>query len=180
MKLQYLALSLILCATASIARRTAKLAPLYTPQAAQLLEDSYIVILKSDVPEKRFNAHMNALEIANFARPVQGANSGLEHVFNNDIVKGYSGKFSEDVVEMIRRRPEVDYVERDQIMRVAKTQERVPWVGDLRPINYREYLLDNRCAGSCSHLASRASRPRKGIPIRVCRKWWRGRHGVCN
>lgn len=128
MQLRFLSLYLVVCTTTCIAKRAAKIAPLYVPSAAKLLDDSYIVVLKSDVPQKLFNAHMNLLDAASQTMPVQGMDGGLEHVFDNHIVKGYSGKFSKDVIKMVRMRPEVDYVEQDQIMRVAKTQDKAPWV----------------------------------------------------
>lgn len=128
MQLRSFIIYLVVCTAACIAKRAAKIAPLYVPPAAKLLDDSYIVVLKSDIPERLFNAHMSLLEASSRTKPVHGVDSGLEHVFDNHIIRGYSGKFSKEVIEMIRMRPEVDYVEQDQIMRVAKTQDKAPWV----------------------------------------------------
>ena len=53
--------------------------------------------------------------------------SGLKHVWNSHI-RGYAGAFTEDVIDLIRGQPEVDYVERDQIVHALETQHSAPWV----------------------------------------------------
>ena len=124
----------------SAKRKPTPLAPLYTPRSGpvRLLEDSYIVVLKDDVQPRVFDAHLNVLREASVAMPLRRAGAGddasdddvggLERVFRSEIVKGYTGRFSKEVVEMIRMMPEVEYVEQDQIMRVASTQENTTWV----------------------------------------------------
>jgi cerevisin len=44
--------------------------------------------------------------------------SGICHVFDEG-VRGYTGMFTESVVDKIREMPEVDYVEKDQIVRIT-------------------------------------------------------------
>lgn len=46
----------------------------------------------------------------------------IEHEYNVGSFKGYSGSFENQVVELIRGRPEVKYVERDQIMYASNVQ----------------------------------------------------------
>src|SRR5262249_46806486 len=47
--------------------------------------------------------------------------SKVRHVYDMDDLKGYSGHFSPALVDDIRQRPEVAYVERDQVMQVLST-----------------------------------------------------------
>jgi cerevisin len=61
------------------------------------------------------------LTAANESDPLQlddDVKSGIHYVINGD-VKGYSGMFTESVVDKIREKPEVDYVEKDQIVRMC-------------------------------------------------------------
>ena len=106
------------------------IAPLNVPQVAphDLLNDSYIVMLKEGVQPSLFASHMNFLQYANQENPLLGDESGLNHVFDSHVAKGYTGKFSKEVIEMIRRQPEVDYVEHDQIVYALETQKGAPWV----------------------------------------------------
>ncbi|KAI0295345.1 hypothetical protein B0F90DRAFT_1820618 [Multifurca ochricompacta] len=50
----------------------------------------------------------------------------------------YAGKFTENVIERIREMPEVNYVERDQIIRTQNIQEPAPW--GLARISHRPKL----------------------------------------
>lgn len=106
------------------------IAPLNVPQVAphDLLNDSYIVMFKEGVQPSVFASHFNFLEYANEANPLQGGEDGLAHVYDSHVAKGYAGKFSKSVVEMIRRQPEVDYVEHDQMVYALETQKGAPWV----------------------------------------------------
>ena len=61
---------------------------------------------------------------------------GVKHIYDGH-VKGYAGAFSDAVIDRIRQLPEVDYVEKDQIVRTLdiepvitgyKTQGNAPWV----------------------------------------------------
>lgn len=109
------------------------LAPLFDAPAAGhgIINNSYIVILKSDLPPALMDNHINFLQSAHAANPLVGAESGLKHVYDSHI-KGYAGSFSPSVVEEIRSMPEVDFVERDQIVRAndIEIQKSAPWVSD--------------------------------------------------
>jgi cerevisin len=96
------------------------------------INNSYLVMLKNDVPSSVMQNHFNFLTVAHESDPLQldgGVQSGIRHVYNGHI-KGYSGMFTDGVVERIRGMPEVDYVERDQIVRTTSvaTQRSAPWV----------------------------------------------------
>ena len=110
------------------------IAPLYIPPAPaqDLVNNSYIVILKDDISPSAFTAHLNFVSLLKEVSPLQGdaddSEFESEHVYDSAIAKGYAGRFSEDAVEMIRRRPEVQYVEQDQIISGDSIQENAPWV----------------------------------------------------
>jgi cerevisin len=96
------------------------------------INNSYIVMLKHDVPSSIMHNHLNFLAMAHQFDPFQAVGdveSGLRHVYDGHI-KGYAGVFTDAVVERIREMPEVDFIERDQIVRTmnVKTQRSAPWV----------------------------------------------------
>ena len=106
------------------------LAPLHTAEHEAphgLISDSYIVMLKKDMPLAALDNHYNFLEAAHAEDPHLDGNGGIRHVFDSHI-KGYAGKFTDRVLQRIREMPEVDYVERDQIVRTHKIQKAAPWV----------------------------------------------------
>ncbi|KAF8271026.1 peptidase S8/S53 domain-containing protein [Lactarius quietus] len=53
-------------------------------------------------------------------------------------MKGYAGRFTDTVLQRIREQPEVDYVERDQIVRTQDIQRTAPW--GLARISHRPKL----------------------------------------
>lgn len=96
------------------------------------VNNSYIVMLKDDVAPERMTNHMNFVQAVHNEHPLVSEDEfarGLRHVYDGH-VKGYSGHFSEQVIERIRGMPEVDFVERDQIVRTTdiSTQRGAPWV----------------------------------------------------
>lgn len=115
------------------ARSSFAVAPLYTEEHPHgTVNNSYIVMLRHDIAPELMDNHMNFLQLAHSENPLVGDNDlsdGLRHVYNGQ-VKGYAGRFSENTIERIRQMPEVDYVEKDQIVRTTEstTQIGAPWV----------------------------------------------------
>jgi len=68
---------------------------------------------------------LELLQAAHNADPLQSENAGVRHVY--DHFNGYSGRFTPQVVEQLRAMPEVDYIEKDQIVRTMKVQSGAPW-----------------------------------------------------
>jgi len=106
------------------------------------INSSYIVMLKPDVPSSVMQNHLNFLTAAHESDPLQlydDVESGIRHVYDGH-VKGYSGMFTDSVVDKIREMPEVDYVEKDQIVRTTAvhTQLSAPW--GLARISHRKRL----------------------------------------
>lgn len=109
------------------------LAPLmasYHPHGT--INDSYIIVLKKDVSQNVLQNHFNFLQMAHEADPLTGELSGLRHTYSSNIL-GYSGRFTNGVLDLIRAMPEVDYVERDQIVRTMDVQKQAPWVSNHCP-----------------------------------------------
>ncbi|KAF8841753.1 hypothetical protein BDN67DRAFT_966852 [Paxillus ammoniavirescens] len=109
-----------------------------------IVNNSYIVVLKDDVPASLMQNHLNFLQTAHHSDSFlgDGVATGLRHVYDTHI-KGYAGEFTDGVLEQIRRMPEVEYIERDQIVRTMeiealKSQKGAPW--GLARISHRSRL----------------------------------------
>ncbi|RDB25302.1 Subtilisin-like serine protease pepC [Hypsizygus marmoreus] len=101
------------------------------------LNNSYIVMLKHDLPPSLKTNHFNFLQMAHNADPLAAEGSGIQQVYDGHI-NGYAGRFSEKVVEQLRALPEVAYVEQDQIVRTMDIQKSAPW--GLARISHRPRL----------------------------------------
>lgn len=87
-------------------------------------------MFKDDAPVEAMSSHLDflsALQQANVLNDGLGE-SGLNHVWTSEVVRGYSGRFSSEIVDMIRAQPEVDFVEHDQVVTVYEKQKAAPWV----------------------------------------------------
>ncbi|KAI0764380.1 peptidase S8/S53 domain-containing protein [Trametes elegans] len=111
------------------------------------VNNSYIIMLKDGVAPTLMQNHMNFLQNVHASDPLADALEGLTHVYDSH-VKGYAGKFSESTIDQLRMLPEVDYVEKDQIVRTLEverleaekhtTQKGAPW--GLARISHRAKL----------------------------------------
>lgn len=114
------------------------------------INNSYIVMLKPDVLPSIFQSHFNFLSKVHDADPLLGdVGSGIRHVYDGHI-KGYSGMFTDGVVDQIRQMPEVDYVERDQIVKTTDVQKQAPWVS-LTLMMHRHHSPADNVTGSCPY-----------------------------
>jgi len=102
------------------------------------INNSYIVILKDGLaPALKMN-HLNFLDKVHLEDPFFGGDfSGLRHIYDGHI-NGYSGVFTDNVVEQLRKSPEVEYVEKDQLVRTMDVQRGAPW--GLARISHRPRL----------------------------------------
>lgn len=99
------------------------------------INNSYIVVLKDDVPPSLMQNHLNFLQSAHQGDSLlgDGVASGLRHVYDTHI-RGYAGQFTNGVLDQIRQMPEVDFIERDQIVHTTDeidtmgSQKSAPWV----------------------------------------------------
>jgi cerevisin len=73
------------------------------------------------------DAHVDWLQQVH-AQDMAG-HSGMRHSYDIGALKGYSGTFSPDLLERIRSRPDVAYVERDSVVWASDVEKGAPWVG---------------------------------------------------
>ena len=97
------------------------------------VNNSYIVMFKDDVKPELMDNHFNFLQAAHYADPLLADQSGIRHVYNGHI-SGYAGFFSDAVVDQLRSLPEVEYIERDQIVHTTDVQKTAPWVSSIPAI----------------------------------------------
>jgi cerevisin len=111
---------------------------------ANPIPNSYIVILKDGISPATFLAHTNFVENIH-AQAQSGPDAftdiehGLKNIYNSHM-KGYAGTFSPGTIKQILARPEVDYVEPDQVVHTMNitTQNMAPW--GLARLSHRERL----------------------------------------
>merc|ERR1712063_124248 len=83
------------------------------------VNNSYIIVLKDHVSPQLKENHLNFLQSLHQSSPLVGDElSGIQKVYEG--INGYAGRFTDSVIQQLRTLPEVDYIERDQIVR---TQE---------------------------------------------------------
>ncbi|KAJ1306096.1 hypothetical protein OPQ81_010807 [Rhizoctonia solani] len=121
------------------------LAPVVShPSAEQaIIPNQYIVVLKPEATLDDLNSHAMSVQAHDEENPLTGG-SGLLHIFDGAI-KGVAGKFSDATLDKIRAMPEVEYVERDQVVYAIgepedqhATQRGAPW--GLARISHRNKL----------------------------------------
>lgn len=119
-------------ARSSPSNDSTRLAPLMVPaDSSRVLADHYIVVLKSpsttghgpSSPEGETggpypNASLFTHDLWLNARVHSDRNSKVKHRYSLGSFRGYSGSFSKELIDDIRQRPEVAYVEADQVMHV--------------------------------------------------------------
>jgi cerevisin len=111
-------------------------APLSEHFRYETINNSYIVVLKPDTPIEALQNHFNFLIAAHEAQPLVDDTFEIRHVYED--IKGYAGRFSPESVDQLRTMPEVDFIERDQIVRTQETQKSAPW--GLARISHRPKL----------------------------------------
>jgi cerevisin len=95
-------------------------------------------MLKDNLPVSLMQNHINFLMAAHDADPLVGDDmAGINQIYEGHI-NGYAGRFTPNVLDQIRRMPEVAYVEKDQIVRTLDTQRTAPW--GLARISHRPRL----------------------------------------
>ncbi|KAG2225643.1 hypothetical protein INT45_012115 [Circinella minor] len=128
------------------------LAPLYEVSEPNSISDSYIIILKDHVNSMQADQHFQwvrdtlvkpGMKEDQFQQQQfleSGIPLGIKHTYGSPNAKfrGYSGKFSSNVVENIRRSPDVAYVERDTMVYASELQRNAPW--GLARISHRDVL----------------------------------------
>ncbi|KAL8899814.1 MAG: hypothetical protein Q9207_006002 [Kuettlingeria erythrocarpa] len=128
-------------------------APVLSSTQAREIPDSYIVVFKKDISHNDAVAHHSwvqdqHVETAKTKRELSKRSQiplttfgGLKHTYNiPGGILGYSGHFDEDVIEQVRRHPDVEYIERDSEVHTMEgdVEKSAPW--GLARISHRESL----------------------------------------
>ncbi|KAI4274373.1 MAG: hypothetical protein L6R38_006113 [Xanthoria sp. 2 TBL-2021] len=129
-------------------------APVLSSTQATEIPDSYIVVFKKHVSHEAATVHHSwvqdqHLEVEKTKRHLSKRSEiplttfgGLKHTYNlAGGFLGYSGHFDEDVIEKVRRHPDVEYIERDSevhTMDDPATEKSAPW--GLARISHRDEL----------------------------------------
>ncbi|EEH33115.2 aqualysin-1 [Paracoccidioides lutzii Pb01] len=131
-------------------------APILSSVNAKEIPDSYIIVFKKHVTSASVAAHQSWVQDLHTTAMAKRSNlskrnqfpikndmfSGLKHTYNiSGLFLGYSGNFDEEVIEQIRRHPDVDYIEKDAEVHTMEDEEPVmqtdaPW--GLARISHRE------------------------------------------
>lgn len=103
----------------------ARIAPLVEPRSQEhVIPGKYIVVLKDPSGQEvgGLSRHEHDSWLVNMLAGDTQDGSAVEHSFNLNGIAGYTGKFSEKILESIRARHEVEYVEPDQVVYALDSQ----------------------------------------------------------
>ena len=134
--------------TERLERSSLQVAPFHVAEQKPI-DNSYIIMLKPDLHPALLENHLNFLQAAHNEDPLLEDLSGVQQVYDGH-VKGYSGRFTDRLVQQLRTMPEVDYIEQDQLVHTMDIdvgeydlqefdlQKNATWVrGDHTPDPYR-------------------------------------------
>ncbi|KIW51903.1 subtilisin-like protease [Exophiala xenobiotica] len=133
-------------------------APVISSSNAKEIPNSYMVVLKKHVTERDASAHHSWVQDVHLSRETRKQElrkrsqvafsddtvfEGLRHTYNiPGGFLGYAGHFDEDVIELVRRHPDVEYIERDSEVHTLKEspslEKNAPW--GLARISHRDAL----------------------------------------
>lgn len=93
-----------------------ELAPLHSSSRSDLIQDSYIVVLKDHLNDIHLQDHAlwitnlvkEASPFINWLHPKEDS-YGIKHVYDTPSFKGYSGKFDKDMLQAIRTSEDVSF-----------------------------------------------------------------------
>lgn len=129
-------------------------APILSSTSAKEIPDSYIVVFKKHVGASAASAHHSWVQDIHAdnvrmelkKRSLFGFDNdphlGLKHTFHvAGSLMGYAGHFHEDVIEQVRRHPDVEYIEKDSEVHHFENpaiEKNAPW--GLARISHRDSL----------------------------------------
>ncbi|KAK4032183.1 peptidase S8/S53 domain-containing protein [Parachaetomium inaequale] len=113
-------------------------APILSSSNAEVVPNSYIIKFKKHVNDNSAEAHQTWIQEIHTFRETERADlkkrghmplvddvfRGLKHTYKigQDFL-GYSGHFDDEVIEQVRRHPDVEYIERDSIVHTMRVTE---------------------------------------------------------
>jgi len=137
-----LALSLAACVAAAPAFKYETIhgdaAPILSSSNAEVIPNSYIVKFKKHVTDASVSDHHAWVQELHASREQERMElrkrsefpmadeifRGLKHTYKiGEDFMGYSGHFDDEVIERVRRHPDVEYIERDSIVHTMRTEE---------------------------------------------------------
>ncbi|PVH86263.1 serine protease 2 [Cadophora sp. DSE1049] len=133
-------------------------APLISSSNSVEVPDSYIVVFKKHVTEAAASSHHSWVKGTHAASESTRTElrkrsqfplttdifEGLKHTYNiAGSFLGYSGHFDDELIEQVRRHPDVEYVEKDSVVHTlgdteGETEKNAPW--GLARISHRKSL----------------------------------------
>ncbi|KAK5099175.1 proteinase B [Lithohypha guttulata] len=131
-------------------------APIHSSSNSETIPNSYIVVFKKHVDAAKANDHHSWVQDAHFGSQSYKAElkkrdqisfqeevlGGLKHTYNIPGLMGYSGHFYDDVIEKVRRHPDVEYIELDSEVHTMSESPEVeknsPW--GLARVSHRQGL----------------------------------------
>jgi cerevisin len=133
-------------------------APIHTSANAKTIENQYIVIFHPHAEDDAIARHHSFLQTTLLAaqpsiesqersgqtsfgwhNPIHDLFGMVKHTYNiTNKLKGYSGTFSTAAIDLLRKDPNVAYVEPDQEVRVYAQEKNAPW--GLARLSHRKSL----------------------------------------
>jgi len=127
---------------------------LHVSKTHETIPDHYIVVFKKDISFSSFDQHFTDLHGLIYNANSFGGDlraNRVRHVYDYEGAKGYSGRFTPEVISMIRTSSGVDFVEQDSVVHASDVQRDAPWglarVSHRKPLSfgtYSHYLYDQR------------------------------------
>jgi len=132
-------------------------APIHSSSNSKTIPDSYMVVFKKHVTDAHAQAHHSWVQDVHSKNQEYRTElkkrdqmsfqeeifQGLKHTYNIPGLMGYAGHFDEDVIEQVRRHPDVEYIELDSEVHTMKEdapeiEKNSPW--GLARISHRQGL----------------------------------------
>ncbi|KAL1958651.1 hypothetical protein VTO42DRAFT_3994 [Malbranchea cinnamomea] len=128
-------------------------APVLSSTNSKEVPNSYIVVFKKHVTPASAEAHQSWVQELHTTVETKKLRKRSQFPFKNEVfdglkhtydiagsLLGYSGHFDEEVIEQVRRHPDVEYVEKDSEVHTMahETQTNAPW--GLARISHRDSL----------------------------------------
>lgn len=89
-------------------------------KAGDIIPNSYIIILKDDTSDLTFKDHQEWVcdcQATSFrSKGLEAPETPLQYIYDFGTMKGYCGTFDQATIDEISTRPEVAYIEPDQIV----------------------------------------------------------------
>lgn len=133
-------------------------APIHASRNAKTIENQYIVVFHPHAADDAIAAHHTFLQTTLLAQPPRPERDGpspqqplgwhnplndlfgmVKHTYNiTNKLKGYSGMFSPTAIDVLRKDPNVAYIEQDQEVSICAQEKNAPW--GLARLSHKESL----------------------------------------